>query len=202
MATIQEVRLQDALAEAGMDGVPYEIDHPNMRTKVGNLERPVVFSKKLSDNLKGLWREQRTVKVAFRGLGAPNKVRELEEWKRTHPEENPEITYTYEGRLKENQSYHSDYFDLLGRCQFVLCPSGADAKEGTIQAWTYRVYESCLCGAVPVSYFWCSQYDGIEMLRWGDPLPQYNPDIAKRNYELVRERVVSDPERLKSLSGL
>ena len=58
------------------------------------------------------------------------------------------------GRHFPGKSWDEEYFKLLSRSQFVLCPSGD-------HVWTYRFFEAALCGALPIVEKTCDAYSGF-----------------------------------------
>jgi hypothetical protein len=88
------------------------------------------------------------------------------------------------GRVFPWKAWDEDYFALLGRSRFVLCPSGDFV-------WSYRFFEAALCGAIPVVEESCPAYDGFRFHSFADDARQlvWRAEDAEANYRLARERL-------------
>lgn len=67
------------------------------------------------------------------------------------------ITFTNKGRKFPVKAWDNDYFNTLLNSKYVLCPDGDFI-------WTYRFFESIICGAMPVIENTCSAYQGFHYL--------------------------------------
>lgn len=103
-----------------------------------------------------------------------------------------------QGRLFPRKSWNVDYYDLLLRSKFVLCPSGDFKNNGV--AWTYRFFESVICGAIPVIEERCDAYEGYRVRHMSDPIGalDWSRADAEHNVALARERLTVAPERLRA----
>lgn len=94
------------------------------------------------------------------------------------------------GRQFPVKSWDDEYYQLLARSQFVLCPSGDFV-------WTYRFFEAAMSGALPVIEATCDAYAGFRYRtmaeRAGDL--EWRGEDAEHNYELCRERLTV-PEKI------
>ena len=97
------------------------------------------------------------------------------------------------GRKFPIKSWDDDYFKVLGDSQFVLCPSG-------VCVWSYRFFESILCGAIPIVESNCEAYEGFRFKYMTDDASTFvwTKEDAEYNYNLCIERITIAPEVLKS----
>jgi hypothetical protein len=58
------------------------------------------------------------------------------------------------GRRFPTKAWDEEYFQMLADSEHVLCPSGD-------YQWSYRFFEACLCGAVPIVEAGSPLYDGF-----------------------------------------
>ena len=111
--------------------------------------------------------------------------------------ENVKIYLSDQGRVFPRKSWNADYYDLLLRSKYVLCPSGDFKNNGV--AWTYRFFESALCGAVPVIEESCPAYEGYRVRYMGEPLDslEWSRADAEHNFALARERLTLERDALR-----
>jgi hypothetical protein len=88
------------------------------------------------------------------------------------------------GRLFPGKSWDEDYFKLLSRSQFVLCPKGDCV-------WSYRFYEAILCGAIPIvedsspafdEFKYMNVNQDARLFKWSLEIAQYNLKILKKRF--------------------
>ncbi len=86
------------------------------------------------------------------------------------------------GRHFPGKSWDEEYYELLGRSQFVLCPSGD-------YVWTYRFFEAALCGALPIVEKTCDAYSGFRYRAMSDPASdlEWRREDAEHNYTRCSE---------------
>jgi len=103
-----------------------------------------------------------------------------------------------QGRLFPRKSWNADYYGLLLRSKFVLCPSGDFKNNGV--AWTYRFFEAALCGAIPVIEESCPAYDGYRVRHMSDPIGalDWSRADAEHNFALARRRLTVATEELRA----
>jgi hypothetical protein len=87
------------------------------------------------------------------------------------------------GRSFPGKSWDDEYFKLLSRSQFVLCPKGDCV-------WSYRFYEAILCGAIPIVEDKCSAMNDFIFYHTRDKAQslEWNSDIALHNFNVVKNR--------------
>jgi len=89
------------------------------------------------------------------------------------------------GRYFPIKSFDDEYFQLLSKSKFVLCPSGD-------YIWTYRFFESILCGAIPIVEEKCEAYEGFAFKMMNEFIGNnvvWDPEIAEYNYKLCTKRI-------------
>lgn len=88
------------------------------------------------------------------------------------------------GRKFPIKSWDDEYFKLLANSEFVLCPNGD-------YIWTYRFFESIMCGAIPIIEDYCSLYDGFRFKTIEEPIQKmkWSQEDAEHNYNLCQSRL-------------
>ena len=104
----------------------------------------------------------------------------LERWrKRSVSVDTGEVVFwsSRRGRHFPGKSWDEEYFQLLARSQFVLCPTGDFV-------WTYRFFEAALCGAMPIIEKSCDAYAGFRYRTMADTAGDltWRSEDAEHNY--------------------
>lgn len=88
------------------------------------------------------------------------------------------------GRNFPIKSWDDSYFKLLANSEFVLCPNGD-------YVWTYRFFESIMCGAIPIVEESCPAYEGFSYRTIKENFNQmiWSQEEAEYNYQLCLERL-------------
>ncbi|HLP02519.1 MAG TPA: hypothetical protein VK163_10890 [Opitutaceae bacterium] len=88
------------------------------------------------------------------------------------------------GRVFPWKAWDEDYFRLLARAEFVLCPSGDFV-------WSYRFFEAVLCGAIPIVEEPCGAYAGFQFRTFADDARSliWDEATAAANFALAHERL-------------
>lgn len=96
------------------------------------------------------------------------------------------------GRKFPIKAWDDEYFEVLGKSQFVLCPSG-------VCVWSYRFFEAILCGAIPIVEKNCEAYEGFKFKYMGDSAETFlwTKEDAEFNYNLCLERICLKPELIQ-----
>jgi hypothetical protein len=108
------------------------------------------------------------------------------------------IILSEEGRTFPRKSWNPDYYATLLEAEFVLCPDGDFGKDGA--AWTYRFFESALCGAIPVIQNSCPAYDGFRFRSMAEPLSDlvWSREDAEFNFGLALRRLTVPHDVLRA----
>jgi hypothetical protein len=195
-----------------------EVNHCLPITKIGGLNRALIFPNSITDYCKTLWVENRKYKFTFTGLITTERCYTLTKWIENNFKFcNPNIPITNKlyfrlkmkllsnfsikdffakqygelfiwssnrGRVFPKKSWDEDYYRILSNSKFVLCPSGD-------YTWTYRFFESILCGAIPVVEKKCDAYEGF-IYRNMEENPNnflWTIEDAVFNYQLCIEKI-------------
>lgn len=111
--------------------------------------------------------------------------------KQTYPDIGLCIYTSDLGRQFPIKVWDEDYYNFLATSRFVLCPDGDFV-------WTYRFFESILCGAIPVVENTCDLYDGFEYFSMNDPIERlvYSDEMAKHNFLKAQQMLTVPLEHL------
>jgi hypothetical protein len=204
-----------------------EIDHATPLTKVGHIERPLIFPAAIFERCRRAWPSTRSVQFFFAGLMTKERERTLREWSRnsgreirvprrlnffskwlnrwTGPRapaksESEGVTFwsSERGREYPVKAWDEDYHHAMSQARFVLCPSGDFV-------WTYRFFESAICGAIPVVEGACPAYDGFQFFTMQQPAAElkWTAEVVEHNFQLCRRRLtIPRPELDAELARL
>ena len=116
-------------------------------------------------------------------------------------DEGVKLLLSDEGRVSPHKSWNVEYYALLLESEHVLCPDGDFGGNGI--AWTYRFFESILCGALPVVQNACPAYEGFRYRRLDQPLSAmvWSLDDAQYNFDLALERLTVPADALRREVG-
>jgi hypothetical protein len=95
------------------------------------------------------------------------------------------------GRVFPIKAWDEEYFRVLLRSRFVLCPNGD-------YVWSYRFFEAMLCGAIPIVEETADAYEGFTYHTMTDATYHWSPELALANYELCRSRITIPREELNA----
>ena len=154
------------------------ISHKQPLCSIGTINRPLIFSHQLVNKCREKWSKDRSIKFIFCGLMTKKRKKILEDWvlscfkrkisliSQTESRNLLKLIFYYlknsvhqnqailkeigvyifaskKGRILPYKAWDEDYYNMLSKSRFVLCPNGD-------HVWTYRFFESILCGAIPV----------------------------------------------------
>lgn len=193
-----------------------EVNHVKPLTVAFGIERPLIFPHAITQFCKSLWKDKRQYHVSFAGLLTEKRKAVIENWIDARynkkidldnmgfasitdnfinkilgsGKKSKKIKFgdlllwsTAKGREFPIKSWDNEYYEILSNTEFVLCPNGD-------YIWTYRFFESILCGAIPVVESNCDLYkdfryytleDNLNDLKWRveDALHNYMTCISK-----------------------
>jgi len=97
------------------------------------------------------------------------------------------------GRRFPIKAWDEHYYRVLAESEFVLCPSGDFV-------WSYRFFESILCGAIPIVEEECPAYNGFQFYSFHDDFSQlkWTREIALQNYNDCLSRITISTAELKA----
>lgn len=102
------------------------------------------------------------------------------------------------GRRFPIKAWDREYYGLLCRSKFVMCPDGDFI-------WTYRFFEAIMCGAIPIIESQCDLYrgfrcftldDGVKTLEWSEETARHNFDLSRERLTLPRDELDREIESL------
>jgi hypothetical protein len=207
--------LRLAVAAAGDPSLaPFlTIDHATPSTVVGAIARPLIFPRGIADRCRSLWAASRAHRYSFAGLLSDSRRAVLERWLDGHtdpaggrirlggfvrrqvirwrgadqPRRIGDVTVwsSERGRRFPIKAWDEAYFRMLADSAAVLCPNGDFV-------WSYRFFEACLCGAVPIVEQASPLYDGFRYRLMSEPRDSrpWSADDAEHNYRVCVERIV------------
>ena len=198
------------------------IDHKTPSTALGAVVRPLIFPRAIVDHCRTLWPAARAHRYSFAGLLTENRRallegwmagsadggsrlaakttfgdfvrRQLIRWRGADPQRrigDVTVWSSERGRRFPTKSWDKEYFQLLADSEHVLCPNGD-------YQWSYRFFEACLCGAVPIVEQASPLYDGFRyrlMTDARDAAPWSAAD-AEHNYRVCAARIVVPVDEL------
>lgn len=192
--------------------------HREPKISLGNFKLPLLFPNCMVSACRGIWARQRNVRISFQGLVTPPRRLAITKWLNNNTnctiphirETNSFINKIGErikqvlkikdvrrgqfgpllfvqsnlGRAFPLKAWDQDYYETLGKSMFILCPSGD-------YIWTYRFFESVLCGAIPIVESSCEAYEGFHYYTFDDKFQnlKYSERDASHNFELSRQKL-------------
>jgi hypothetical protein len=191
------------------------IDHKTPSTAVGAVVRPLIFPRAIIDHCRTLWPAARAHRYSFAGLLTDNRRALLEGWMAERSDGTAGLAAktsfgdfvrrqlirwrgadrqrhigdltlwsSERGRRFPTKAWDDEYFQMLADSEHVLCPSGD-------YQWSYRFFEACLCGAVPIVEEASPLYDGFRYRLMTDPRDAAPWSIAdaEHNYRTCAARI-------------
>lgn len=194
------------------------ISHSVPLTSLGKISKPLIFSHSITDYCYSLWKDHRDYRYSFQGLLTHKRKLLIEDWiqqnilktKISLPSEadlmvklrnkifrkmgfddtvktkvgDLLLVSSKKGRKFPIKAWDKDYFKILANSQFVLCPSGD-------YVWSYRFFESTLCGAIPIVEETCSAYEGFRFASFEDEARNltWSAEVAEHNYNVCIEKL-------------
>lgn len=222
IALIQEVRAIHAIIESGCDVIfsekiksyleplhqyfgldlktdicitqsssPLCVNHVKPSISIGGVTKSLIFPQQICEHLKCKWKSNRKNNISFVGLVTPKRQLVLNNFS------NVIVIKSNKGRTFPCKSWDNQYYEYLLDSDYTLCLDGDFV-------WTYRFFEACLCGSIPIIENYCDLYDGFEFLELRDINNNisWNKDIANKNYNLALKRITLTCEEQLIIRGL
>jgi len=178
---LQEHFLTQALKEESLENKTIKVDHLTSKVYVDGIERCLTFPKSILDYCLSQWSE-RTQDYYFKG-----RVSKVRGWLRKYPN----IYRSNRGRLVTKKfDLDLEYYQELGRTKFGLSPTNECP-------WSYRFFESIMCGAIPVlgdKDFDFNTELGFKFYRHSD-VKIYKSEWAEHNLRLLIKNCIIKPKK-------
>lgn len=127
--------VRDIVCDVAIDDI--RVDHSTGRCFYAGKEYPIIFPLRYLREIESLDTKK---DVRFNFLGTYTRKRD---WINKYASENSVVCFTSKGRTIGKSEFDRDYYQLLCRSEFTLCPSG-DFK------WTYRFFEAIMARSIPI----------------------------------------------------
>lgn len=171
------------------------ISHQQPLVRVGSHQQPLMYPVSILKLCKELWdkkRESKDIDHLFIGLQTPKRKRILQKWHNEHKGQKVVIKDSSNGRSFPAKAWDHSYYEQLSHAKFVLCPNGDFI-------WTYRFFETILCGAIPIVEDECDLYLGFHYFKMTDKTYKYDRQMAIDNYDKAYN-ILKPPKNLKQLA--
>ena len=169
------------------------VDHNKPEVTVGSVKLPLLFPKSIFDVCEESWGKNRPIKVIFVGLPTEKRRKIIKKWQGKQNNKNTEIKifYSDKGRIFPQKAWDASYYEKLCSSEFVLCPNGDFI-------WTYRFFESVMCGAIPIIEEFTSIYEGFYYHKMEDDLSKlsWSKDKAVHNFKLAKKMLTLEKDKI------
>jgi hypothetical protein len=200
------------------------LSHSRPETSIGKISRHLIFPSAITKYCRSIWKEDRKIRYSFQGLVTEKRKLLIEDWlgrnirgkcrlphtnsrlhklrKRVLSKVGLDATVEVKigdllflssdrGRHFPIKAWDEQYFRVLANSEFVLCPGGD-------YIWSYRFFESILCGAIPVVEKSCEAYEGFRFFSFEDNAKNFKwcLDDAEFNYALCIEKLTISQDEL------
>ncbi len=159
------------------------IDHKTPNVKFGSLSLPLLYPKGAVEKCLEYY-SKRSIDFMFQGLIPSHRKPSLDKWR-----DRAVILPTDKGRKGITRYWDENYLKLLSITKFSLCPNGG-------YPWTYRFFESILCGATPIVQRKLPLYDGFYYHMWNDT--NFEHINTEENFQLAYHRLTIDPKVIQN----
>lgn len=212
------VPLQASTPEACDITTFLKVSHEKPRTSIGGLARPLILPHAIVDYCRSIWAQERSFRYSFQGLMTTKRREVIEDWVRRNIHGDwmrltvgrnilsrlkrlvlskvgarqhdvievgdLRLSSSNRGKTFRVKAWDDRYFSVLANSQFVLCPAGA-------WSWSYRFFESILCGAMPIVEQSCRVYEGFRFYTFEDAAAglHWSKEDAEFNYRVCFERL-------------
>lgn len=158
--------------------VTVEVDHDAPMTAIGHVTRPLIYPHQFFGAYRKAW-TGRTVRASFMGrIGRTRKV-SLARWQRQNGK--AAVSESDVGKRWPGKAWDQAYVSTLAATRFALCPVSYFSEKVT---WTYRFFEACAAGALPIVDQVSPLYEGFVYGSMADPVGsfEWTEEVAEANY--------------------
>ncbi len=202
-----------------------KFSHQAPLTRIGKLERALIFPRSIANKCRNLWPSKRTHKVAFIGLVTEKRKDLINAWIKDNCKgTNLSVTnFDSTARRIKNRLFRifglsNDHREKIDQLLFWFSDRGrvfpikgwdqryfenlADAEFILCPSgdcvWSYRFFEAIFCGAIPIVEQNCRAYEGFKFYTFSDKLDQlsYSERDAQFNFELCVAKLTIPKEEL------
>lgn len=159
--------------------VVVEVDHDQPLTRIGSNERPLIYPHQFFDLYRRAWGKR--TGALFIGAISPTRLKALDGWDAV-------IVESTRGRRWPVKAWDPDYVEQMGHTAYALCPVSYFSPK---VLWTYRFFDACAAGAIPVVNQVSPLYEGFTYGTW-DHQPEWTLDAAEANFDRVRNLFTLD----------
>lgn len=156
------------------------INHTKPEIIFKNNYKRLIFPKSLIEYCENYYTEKISG-IFFSGLITPNRKSIINSLS-THTNIPLIVKNSSRGRTFPQKSYDIDYFNEMSKFKFILCPNGDFV-------WTYRFFESIMCGAIPIVEQSCDIFEGFKYFSVNDVITddKWDINIIKSNIDLLKK---------------
>jgi hypothetical protein len=129
------------------------IQHSTPTTKIGNTIKPLIFPKTLIEFCQ-IQTDDKVDKIYFKGLITEKRKNSINKLQSKNLLETI-IDSSMNGRQFPKKTFDEDYFNEMKKYNYVFCPDGDFV-------WSYRFFETVMCGGIPVVENDCPLYKGFK----------------------------------------
>lgn len=178
-------------------------NHEKPSVTINQSTYPLVFPRQMLTMCQAKWCNSN--KITFSGFKTEHRIATLKSWlnntfdkkialeeENSFAENNVFINWSDKGRQFPQKAWDEGYYNELLGSGFVLCPDGDFI-------WTYRFFESVICGAIPIIENMCPHYEGFYFFDMKTPKEEliYRPQMAKENFKLLMQKFTL-PEKMNA----
>ena len=167
------------------------IQHNKPLVTINTISKPLLFSKIFCSYLKTQWKEPE-LEISFIGLITEKRRKALTRINNIH------IFESERGRHFPSKAFDEYYYSILLKSRYTLCLDGDFI-------WTYRFFEACLLGSIPIIENTCNLYNDFITFTiddYNNGNIHYDTMMITHNYNMAVKTLTIDNNLLKSTLGL
>ena len=168
---LQEIYAIEAMQDAGITGDLSIVHAEQPQTIVNGKDYGLLFPKRIFQS------KPKDIEMLFIGKHSDKRDAFLANF--------PEATiiYTDRGRDESIKGHDAEYWDMMSRAKYVLCPDGDFV-------WTYRFFEAVACCSIPIVETWHDLYYNFWAKEEYIKNISLNTAICENLYELLNKHTI------------